>query len=651
MKKTLGLLLLLVLTVVGVFLLENQTNQVFLTDGQNQTLAIDIQYDMGKVTIEPWLEEESGIWYVFFPSFVKKHSIQCTDLQYGDLYINGEKITGDFEWQDGVIYEVVYGEEIRQMVFLEDNNVSTLFITTESGSNDFIRAAKENEEKGQILSLDYQGNVQYGGSVIISGHGNAWEFYDKRAYDLKLEHKGSLAGMEADNQWKLLHLSNDGDKIHSKLAYDIAEILEAEYVPQCTWANVYFNGEYNGMYLLATAVRNRDVFKTKEAVLLEKDLPDRYALEEHVVTEEENGFTIHRPKYPDEKQVEEIGELVQTIEDAVTAGELKEDLIDLDSFAKQFLIEEIAYNADAFETSSYFYRLAEGTPLKAGPPWDYDAAFGEAINMGIELADPTSSIMDEETKLSWYRYLLEQPLFLEMVTEKYRSVIPQLKELYTSTIDLYADYIEASVRNDNIRWKGYFPTIPKTGTYQTWENNVRYLKYFCYTRFNSLADRWGPEGEKLVWTGTGEEHTVRLLYGGKEESLKVMDGETLDLSAVSEYYREKDCIAKIEYSEEEFGSWLPVLEDFAITLKLEPKVGENENCKFINIPKDMFAENTVYVSVIDIDSQGNTNTLLGAEPMRDLYLKFEKDKTGTIAIYVFADETAEVIVDEIMISY
>ena len=110
-------------------------------------------------------------------------------------------------------------------------------------------------------------------------------------------------------------------------------------------------------------------------------------------------------------------------------------------------------------------------------------------------------------------------------------------------------------------------------------------------------------------------------------------------------------VAKIGYSEEKFNGYLPVLEDFSIKLMLQPQVGEMEGCKFVKLPKDMFVEETVYVSIFDIDAEGNANSVLSAEPMRDMYLEYEEDATGTLAIYVFADETCANVVDEIMIAY
>ena len=669
MKKTLGLVFLLVLVVFGIIFLDNDKSKVLLVDGVKTPLAVELSYDMGKLRLHPWYDGETSIWYVFFPSFIEEGVIDCSKLQQDGLLVNGEAIGRGFTWQDNVCYEFVYGENIMQMVFLEDKNLPSLFVETDSKANDIIREAKENEEKGHIVSLDNYGKVQYSGAMTISGHGNAWQFYEKRAYDIQLNNKGVLAGMDANSHWKLLHLSNDGDKIHSKLAYDIAEILGSEYVPQTTWANVYLNGEYYGMYLLATAVRDQDVFKTDDAVLLEKDLADRYGIEEHIVSEEGNGFTIHRPKYPDERRKEEILQMVQRIEDSIASGEMDERLIDVDSFVIQFLVDEITINGDGFETSAYVYQPAKGKPLYAGPPWDYDAAFGEALHGGKNHANTEGSVLDgEHTELTWYQKLYDNPEFVKRVADKYRYAMPQLRELYEETIDLYAEYIEGSVRNDYVRWKGNFKTEPKTGTYQTWENNLRYLKYFCYNRYNALMERWGINGDALAWEGNGQEHIVKILYSGQEETWVKLDGETIDLmlsddvlendgsrqddfSKINEFFKQENCIAKMGYSKEEFNEYLPVLEDFSIELTLQPQVDVTETCKFVKLPKDMFVDERVYVSIFDIDMEGNAVPILSAEPMRDLYLEYGLDISGTIAIYVFSDETATEVVDEIMISY
>ena len=659
MKKTIGLIFLLLSTILGILFWDNQKDKVFLIEGENTPVAVQLHYDMGKFELHPWLDADTGIWYVFFPSYIQTKVIDCGKLKNNSLFINGEKENGQFEWQDNVLYEVAYGENVMQMIFLEDKNLSTLFIETESGSNELMRAAKENIESGYIVSLDKYGNVEYGGKIReLTGHGNAWQFYEKRAYDIKLNNKATLAGLDGGNQWKLIHMSNDGDKIHTRLGYDIADILGASYTPKHAWANVYFNGEYHGMYLLVTAPRNHDIFKSEKVTILEKDIPGRYELEEHVISESGNPFVIHRPQLylMDEEQKEAKKEktlqMIQRVEDTIESGVLDNKIFDVESFAIQYLVEEITLNLDGFETSSFMYQLSEDMPLCAGPAWDYDGTFGECLQVGDSVVDPAGTVLDgEKNELSWYHDLLANEEFVKLVAAKYEEAMPQLRTLFTETLEAYAKHTATSIRNDSIRWE-YFKTEPKTGTYQTWDNNFRYLKYFSSNRINALMDRWGIEGDKISWEGNGQQHSVKFLYSNQMEEITVQDGETIDLAELTEMYHQEGYTAKIDYSEETYSKYLPVLEDFAIKFVKSPVAGATEAYKYVRFPVDMYATRYDCVSVFVVDSEGNTDIILSAEPfVEDIYVEMPLEETGVVAMYVFADESATTVIDEVSLEY
>ena len=105
MKKTLGLAFLLILVALGILFLENDKDKVLLVDGERTPLAVELYYDMGKIRLHPWYDDETGIWYVFFPGFVEENRMECSNLQQEELYVNGEKVTREFTWQDNIYYE------------------------------------------------------------------------------------------------------------------------------------------------------------------------------------------------------------------------------------------------------------------------------------------------------------------------------------------------------------------------------------------------------------------------------------------------------------------------------------------------------------------------------------------------------------------
>ena len=98
MKKTLGLVFLLVLVVFGIVFLDNDKSKVLLVDGEKTPLAVELSYDMGKLRLHPWYDGETGIWYVFFPSFIEESVIDCSKLQQDGLLVNGEAIRREFTW-------------------------------------------------------------------------------------------------------------------------------------------------------------------------------------------------------------------------------------------------------------------------------------------------------------------------------------------------------------------------------------------------------------------------------------------------------------------------------------------------------------------------------------------------------------------------
>ena len=48
MKKTIGLIILLLAAAAGILFLESGKDKVFLVDGENAPIAVELHYDMGE---------------------------------------------------------------------------------------------------------------------------------------------------------------------------------------------------------------------------------------------------------------------------------------------------------------------------------------------------------------------------------------------------------------------------------------------------------------------------------------------------------------------------------------------------------------------------------------------------------------------------
>lgn len=338
---------------------------------------------------------------------------------------------------DGVTYNV----EV-----IKESKVASVFIATESGSLDAIHADKSHKEKGFIEIVNADGEIEYDGVLDqIKGRGNStWEM-EKKPYNIKLDEKANLFGMGKSKKWSLIANHSDDSLIRNVLAYEAAKRAGMDYTPLFTPVDVYINNDYMGAYLLTTRIEvdktriniqnledaneeaNPDVKDIealprggaygKYAGLLEntmkwieipndpEDITGGYVIEMELanryygevsgfVTSRSQPFTMKSPEYASKAQMEYISSYYQKVEDAIYNGASMDELnkiLDVESMAQMYLINEWCSNMDASLTSTYFYKPV-GEPLHAGPVWDFDIAFGnnDAGRFGNDYNDPAT---------------------------------------------------------------------------------------------------------------------------------------------------------------------------------------------------------------------------------------------------------------------
>lgn len=515
-------------------------------------------YDNKKQILYPWYDEASDIWEIFLPSYLNNGSdvvkayINSKNIQISSCVLEADEAV---LLTNKKIYEA-FGEGERKYRFrinLSDN-ISSLFIETQSGTMLNVDKDKQNKESGKIYSVNKYKAIEYaGGLEEISGHGNGTWTKEKKPYSIKLCEDAPLAGMDEAKEWILLALHYEGDKIHSKIAYDLEKVLGGFNLSECTWVDVYFNGNYNGLYLLIHSIKGREAFQFEEdGFLLEKEMSTRL-LDNYFITQREAGFVVKKKA---KSTLEEISNTVQKCEDAIYVGTLDENLIDIESFVIQFLINKISMNFDSFKTSSYYYKLDNDSKIYSGPCWDYDGAFGEYLHQGKNWVNPEGSVFEGDERLEWYEILYDYPAFREQICEKLVMYNDEIECLINEKVDEYAEYLQKSVENDSVRWKVITGKSSRAGTYQTWENNVRYLKYFLNHRVKYLYTLFEVEYNGIDWQSNDVIHTVTFKSNDKIiKEIKVPDGENL------EKHVDKEEVWHFEYSGEKYNNYLPILED------------------------------------------------------------------------------------------
>ena len=435
----------------------------------------------------------------------------------GTKLVNGEKTSVFAEEGD---YVLTCGAAEYKVTVLKAENVGTVYVTTDSGNMAAVHADKSHKEPGEITILDKDGETQYDGTLdYIKGRGNSTWLADKKPYNIKLDEKANLFGMGKHKSWCMLSNPGDASQLRNDLCYDFARALGIETTTDSYHVNLYLNGEYAGLYLITEKVdigENRvDIYDLEGETedVNEKDLdeyklggaqnsrelgtikyaeipnnPDEitggYLLETEKIyryVNEASGFitdigqciVVKTPEYASKAQVEYISGYYQDFEDALYSpsgynmkGRHYSEYIDVDSFARIYVLLEFISNFDGCSSSFYMHKDVDGK-LTVGPGWDFDLGLSQhqpndLINHVPDVADPyllyiqTCFIGNHaENRKSLLGQLFSHNDFQEKVQEVWANEFQSYYPTFREEIGTRAELIRSSVTMNAIRWKVY----------------------------------------------------------------------------------------------------------------------------------------------------------------------------------------------------
>ena len=465
------------------------------------TLSFDVESSGMKEKIKGWHDWLDGVFYVALPSYADG-AIKL-DWKYADsLFIDGKKQKkGKWKYETGrrYLFSFVYdGETVEEfsVELVESGNMPTVFINTESGSMENVDADKQNRETGVFYLLDEAGELQMSDSLTyIKGRGNTtWE-QDKKPYSIKLANSHEILGMDTSRRWELLANYYDGSNMRNALMLGLAKDAGLEYTPDARWVDVYLNGIYQGLYQISEKVETGagrvDIAVSESSskdtgwLFLMEDA-SRYSTADGGKFSTDGGQTlvVKNPENADASRLKELESLVRGFENAAVSDTEKplEEYIDVDSFVKKYLIEEIAKNSDAVTNSQYFYKKAEEPVLYAGPAWDYDNALGHTSE---EAMDPYGLMLDkvrDGNSNLWYGSLCGRQDFVRRVREVYTDVFSGLlEEAVFEKIEGWRELLRPAAQMDELRWQQYGKDF-RYRVCEDYDAYVDYLKIFLQER-------------------------------------------------------------------------------------------------------------------------------------------------------------------------
>lgn len=450
---------------------------VFTYEGEDQVIDFPV-----------WKDDTDGAYYLFLPSWFSKKGGEFS-LHYGDytakVEIDGIKYRNGMRWSDDGAEKVhsldVYGimgcaPVHTSLRVLCSENLPAVFVTVEE--KDEIFSTEESSEQkyfetGAMRMFDENGELLCE-SVLekFKVRGNLTATFDKKPFTFTMKEAAGLLGMEPAVKWNLLANATDGTYIRNKIIRDLAyECIDA-YEPQGEFTEVYLNGEFQGLYLLTEAVEigeNRLEIDPEQHWFVEMELDFRTREDEtEMVTERGQHFIIHADKTVTSAEKTQILERLNDVESALFAengisaisGKHIDELIDMESFAEAWLVEELSGDHDIGIASQFAYAAKDGDSVwYAGPVWDFDGIMGNVNKPMYAIPEALTSVVemsgtaDDANQNRWLAAMWRHPEFQELVKSKYKEVFrDEYEEILLKGIDEYIQVIRRSAVLDEFRW-------------------------------------------------------------------------------------------------------------------------------------------------------------------------------------------------------
>ena len=440
---------------------------------------------------------------------------------------------------------VHYGSQIPSVFFTVDE---TQLKKATHSKNEIVR-------EGHVTVQEADGSISYDGELThLKGRGNNTFSYSKKPYEFKLTKKADLGGMGKGKTWILLANYLDVSLLRNQIVMDLSKETGLPCAMDCQPADIWFNGVYQGLYLMTEKIqisKNRvnitDLEEKMEAVNDEPldsypafDLKDGFlpimcgfevpndpeditggyiaviekphrlnsSRRPGIRTEKQLSVRIKEPTCPSLAQVNYFGKLINDMHNAILSGDGRNpdtgmhysEYLDVTSFARKFLIEEVSKNYDAVSGSQFFFKDSDLVDplIYAGPSWDYDLSFGNMTSRG---ESPEGDYM---TKLrvgptNLYSQLGKHEDFMAEVGANWRDVFrpamaillgesPATGNSGLRSLDAYESLLKASAAMNAARWGNSSVVSARAG--RDFSSGVKALKNWIKKRVTYLDKRY-----------------------------------------------------------------------------------------------------------------------------------------------------------------
>lgn len=367
--------------------------------------------------------------------------------------------------------------------------------------------SKDSYIAGQMtLESNVVGTPAVVGGLQIRGRGNSTWGMPKKPYRVKLTDKQSLLGMPSSKDWVLLANYSDKTLMRNWLAMQLGTDLGLAWSPRSQFVEVHVNNQYQGVYLLMENIKvasNRvNIDELAAADVAADKITGGYLLEVDFRQDGHTMFTdidelpivFQSPEEPAAAQEAYIKGYIDEFESVLHSGNFADPAtgyaayIDVDSFARWFIVNELFRNVDARMWSSCWMYKPRGGKLFMGPLWDFDISAG---NIDYNDAFKTAGWWIHDGP--WFERLFQDPAFTARVRQIWNEMKTDELPAMLGSIPPRALALQQSQLNNFERW-------PILETY-VWPNNripgsfageVEYLSTWLTARAAWMDTQFNP---------------------------------------------------------------------------------------------------------------------------------------------------------------
>lgn len=462
--------------------------------------------------------------YILIPSF----ELDCEQATVGAVVQTSGKDKHDFS--KSVNYEVKMNDGTYRTftVKMSIPKVPKLPVIRINTENAYPILDKKNYIPGTVVIEDpdgaYWDTPRLEVKIVengVRGRGNSTWDMPKKPYKIKFDEKISIFGLGEDKEWVLLANYADKTLLRNVVAMKLSEIVGMEWTPSMLPVEVYLNDEYMGCY---TFSEHKKVSKHRVDldIVGESDnsgdaVTGDYYLEIEQNLDETTCFRtsicgipmmFSDPEVPTAAQYDYIVGYFYDAESALMGSNFTDPengwqkYIDIESFAKAYIVNELTKNIDGNMRKSSFITKEKGKKLEMYHLWDYDLTLGNCNYLDDEFGatdGPEGWFIKDFScnywthgwnHTNWYTRLTDDPAFCAKVKEIWDKHHQELSSI-PDFIDVKAMIMEDAQKRNFKRWDilniSVWPNVVVKGTYA---GEVEYLKDYYTKRFRWLDGKF-----------------------------------------------------------------------------------------------------------------------------------------------------------------